>query len=141
MGKKATVSAFLAGSTKFEGTVKFSGILRIDGHVKGDILDGSTLFVGDKAVIEGNIRAEHVVLTGIIRGSINAGRVEVRPPGQVFGSIDARTALIDEGAVFVGDCRILRPKEAPAPSGKAGRKEARTRDKKKGKKDVNPLRL
>lgn len=141
MRKKATMSAFLAEGTKFEGTLKFSGILRIDGRIKGDILDGSTLFVGDKAVIEGNIHATHVVLTGEIRGSIVAERVEVRPPGQVFGSIEARTALIDEGAVFVGNCRILRPKETPKASGKAGKKDPRALDEKKSEKDAKSGKL
>ncbi len=123
MQKKAVMDAFLAEGTIFEGTVRFSGILRVDGHIKGDILDGSTLFIGDKAVIEGNIHATHVVFTGEIHGNIVADRVEVRPPGQVFGSITALTALIDEGAVFVGNCRIIRQKETPGTSGKPGKKD------------------
>ena len=141
MGKKATMSAFLAEGTRFEGKVKFSGILRIDGVVKGDILDGSTLFVGDKAVIEGNIHVTHVVLTGEIRGNIAADRVEVRPPGQVFGSIEARTALIDEGAVFVGNCRILQPKETLKTGRKAPKKDPRVQDENKGKNDAKSGKL
>ncbi|MCP4667659.1 MAG: hypothetical protein GY849_14990 [Deltaproteobacteria bacterium] len=137
MEKKATMSAFLAEGTNFEGRVKFSGILRIDGRIKGDILDGSTLFVGDKAVIEGNIiHTTHVVLTGEIRGNIVAEQVEVRPPGKVFGNIEARTALIDEGAVFVGKCRIFRPKETPRESGKAWKRVPGALFRKKGKKDA-----
>jgi cytoskeletal protein CcmA (bactofilin family) len=134
MGKKATMSAFLAEGSKFEGKIKFSGILRIDGVIKGDILEGSTLFVGDKAVIEGNIHVTHVVLTGEIRGNIAAERVEVRPPGQVFGSIEARTALIDEGAVFVGNCRILQPKETLKTGRKAPKKDPRAPEENQGEK-------
>ena len=141
MGKKATMSAFLAEGTIFEGTLKFSGILRVDGTIKGDILEGSTLFVGDKAVIEGNINVTHIVLTGEIHGDIVADRVEVRPPGQVFGSIEAQKALIDEGAVFVGNCRILQPKETPKKSKKSGKKAPPTRNKKKGEKDSESGKL
>jgi hypothetical protein len=59
----------------------------------------------------------------------------------MFGSIEARTALIDEGAVFVGNCRIFRPKEILKTSGKAGRKDPRTLDVKKGKKDASSGKL
>ncbi|MFC1822458.1 polymer-forming cytoskeletal protein [Thermodesulfobacteriota bacterium] len=35
--KSKEISAFLNKDTEFEGKLKFSGTIRIDGHIKGEI--------------------------------------------------------------------------------------------------------
>jgi cytoskeletal protein CcmA (bactofilin family) len=120
MKKKDVMSAFLGEGSEFEGTLKFRGTIRIDGHFKGEILSGATLFVGDKGVLEADIKVSRVILTGEVRGSITAEeRIEIRAPGRVFGSLQAPTVVMDEGAILVGSCQVLRDKDTPKEPEKA----------------------
>ncbi len=107
MKKRYKKAPFIGEGVKFEGKLKFTETLRINGHFEGDILEGSKLFIGKNAVIKGNIHVSSLVLEGEIHGNILADdRVVVSSSGKVFGSIQAPAATIDEKSVLVGNCRV-----------------------------------
>jgi cytoskeletal protein CcmA (bactofilin family) len=107
MKKKDQINAFLGKDTEFEGKLSFNGAVRIDGRLKGEIFTEGTLIVGESAVIASNINVSHIIVSGEIRGNIEASdRIEVHAPGKVFGNIQAPTVIIDEGVVFEGNCRM-----------------------------------
>lgn len=112
MKKKDQINAFLGKDTEFEGKLSFNGAVRIDGRLKGEIFTEGTLIVGESAVIASNINVSHIIVSGEIRGNIEASdRIEVHAPGKVFGNIQAPTVIIDEGVVFEGNCRMHPTKE------------------------------
>lgn len=107
MKRKDEINAFLGRNTEFEGILSFSGTIRIDGRFKGEILADGTLIVGDSAVLEADIRAPHLVVCGEIRGNLYASeKVEIHPPGKVFGNLQSPVVVMDEGVVFEGCCRM-----------------------------------
>jgi cytoskeletal protein CcmA (bactofilin family) len=103
-----SISTFLAADSRIEGTIEFQGTIRMDGRVKGRILsNGGTLIVGEKAVIHADIRVDSVIVMGEINGTIDAReKVEVYPPGQVNGDIEAGVISIEPGGVFTGNCSM-----------------------------------
>jgi len=106
--KMASISTFLGADASVEGTIEFQGTIRLDGRVKGQISStGGTLIVGEKAVIEADIRVSSIIVMGEIRGSIDAReRVEVYPPGRVNGDIEAGVVSIEPGGFFNGRCSM-----------------------------------
>jgi cytoskeletal protein CcmA (bactofilin family) len=113
MEKSEKVSAFLGKDTEFDGKLSFYGTIRIDGHLKGDISAIGTLIVGDTGMIEANVHVSYIVVNGEIRGDIIADeRIDIHAPGKVFGNINSPIVVIDEGAVFDGNCRMEKAKEA-----------------------------
>jgi len=105
--KEEDVKAFLGKGAEFTGKLMFSGIVRIDGDFHGEIFGGGTLVVGEGAHIEADINVENIVVSGDVRGQIEAKeRIEIYPPGKVLGNIKTTIFIIKEGAVFEGTSRM-----------------------------------
>jgi cytoskeletal protein CcmA (bactofilin family) len=103
MKKREEFNAFLGHNTE----LSFSGIVRIDGHFRGEISTEGTLIVGEAAVVESDVQVAHIIISGEIRGNIVAGRkVEIHAPGRVVGNIQTPVLVVDEGVVFEGNCRM-----------------------------------
>jgi len=106
--KMASISTFLGTDSYVEGTIEFHGTIRLDGRVRGKISsDDGTLIIGEKAVIQADIRVNSIVVMGKVSGTIDAKeRVEVYAPGRVHGDIDAGVISIEPGGVFHGNCSM-----------------------------------
>lgn len=112
MKKTETTTTFLGKETEFEGRLTFHGTIRIDGHFKGEISTDGTLIAGKGAMIEANMHISCILISGEIHGNIIADhRIEIHPPGKVFGDIQAPTVVIDEGGIFEGNCQMHPAKE------------------------------
>jgi cytoskeletal protein CcmA (bactofilin family) len=93
-----------------EGDVVFTGGLRIDGQVKGNVVAStgnpeanSTLVVSESARIEGEIRAAHVVVNGAVDGPIYVTEfLELQPKARVHGDVHYKTLEIHLGATIDG---------------------------------------
>jgi cytoskeletal protein CcmA (bactofilin family) len=105
------IDSVLVGDLIAEGTI------RIDGRLKGNIKTSGDLFIGEKASVEGNIIANNVFVGGEIRGEAKiTGRLELNSTAQLFGSIVVGNLIIENGAIFKGDCTTLQiSEEATAP--------------------------
>lgn len=100
--------ALLGRGTRYQGTLVFSGRVRIDGHFVGEIRGDGVLIVGDSALIEGETHVDSLILLGgAIQGRIEAGKsVEVYAPGRVRGDIHTPQLYIEKGVVFEGSCTM-----------------------------------
>ncbi len=110
--RKNQITAFLGRDTEFEGNLSFKGMVRIDGRFKGEINTEGTLIVGETAVIDSDIHAANVIISGEIRGHIVAGeKIEIISPGKVFGDIEAPSVIINTGVIFEGNCQTQKQDE------------------------------
>jgi cytoskeletal protein CcmA (bactofilin family) len=72
------------------------------------------------AKIEGEINVGTVIIQGEVVGNINATvKVEVHHPGKVIGDISTPSIMIDDGAIFDGNCKMKEVKKVE----KKGEKE------------------
>ena len=109
---KNQITAFLGQHTGFEGNLSFKGMVRIDGRFKGEINTEGTLIVGETAVIDSDIHASTVIISGEIRGHIVAGeKIEILSPDKVFGDIEAPSVTINTGVIFEGNCQTQNQDE------------------------------
>ena len=104
---------FLDKGVKLEGTLELTGTFRIDATVKGNIISGHSLILGENAKVEGQIEGNHLVVGGRFDGVIKAkGRVEIQAKGVVTGEIHSPCLVIEAGGIFDGRCHMLGSSEA-----------------------------
>jgi cytoskeletal protein CcmA (bactofilin family) len=109
--EQGEVNAFMGGETFFEGTLSYTGAVRLDGRFKGEIRSEDTLIVGETARIEGEVHVGTIIIQGEIAGNIYAKkRVELHHPGRIIGDITTPAVMIDEGAIFEGKCKMKEKK-------------------------------
>ena len=110
--KDKTIKAFLSKDTEFEGILTFNGTVRLDGHFKGKITSAEgNLIVGESGIIDADIHVSQIVISGEIRGNIIADhKVDIQPPGKIFGNIQTPVLSLQEGAILEGDVH-MSPKE------------------------------
>lgn len=106
----------LGSDTRFEGKIRFTGTLRIDGIVVGDIASepgsGSVLIVNQQARVTGNIVSDSVLISGHVEGQVHArNRVEIYRAGFLKGDIHTGDVMIEGGAEFQGYCHMIEPVE------------------------------
>jgi cytoskeletal protein CcmA (bactofilin family) len=116
--RNTELSGYLDERSDIEGTYTFSGTAMLNGKLKGAIQSNDTLIVGEKAVVNANITAGCVLVSGEVVGSVVATeRIELRGNARVFGDIEAPVVVVEEGVLFEGHCRMTkaRPVEAATP--------------------------
>ncbi len=119
------VDTLIGANTTIRGDIVFAGGLHIDGKVYGSLTaesgQGAVLVLSDNGVIEGELRAPHVVINGKVHGNIYAAeRIELAAKAKVTGNIYYRLLEMTAGAEVNG--QIVRDEEplkrlpAPAPA-------------------------
>ena len=108
------IDSLIGAGTLVEGDVTFSGGLRIDGRVKGDVIaaagEPSTLVVSAQARVDGAIRVSHVVVNGQVNGPIMANDyLELQPKARILGDVSYKTLEMHVGAVIQGRLNHAEP--------------------------------
>ena len=101
------IDSLVGTGTIVEGNISFSGGLRVDGRVRGNVSTAddqpSTLVLSEKAQIEGESRVSHAVINGTVIGPVHGSEyVELQPKSNVTGDVHYRTLEIQLGAVVQG---------------------------------------
>lgn len=107
------ISGLLGVGSHFHGRINFGGTLRIDGIVCGEIVSKkstkSILIITETAMVEADIIADIVIVSGMVSGNIKAiERLELHSPGRVEGMVYTSDFYIQDGALFQGECITIR---------------------------------
>ena len=95
----------IGSGSRIEGNIRFSGELRIDGAVAGNIVgqDAGRLILSEAAVVEGEVRVARAVINGKVNGPIHAGEnLELQPKARVTGDIYYGALEVHLGAIVQG---------------------------------------
>ena len=120
--KTAQLSTLIAEGVEIHGDVAFTGGMRIDGRVRGDLIGrrvdtktSSLLVLSAKGHIEGSVRCGDAVINGTVVGDLDVEhRLELQSDAKVTGTIRYRQLQMDVGATVQG--HLLRV-EAQASAG------------------------
>jgi cytoskeletal protein CcmA (bactofilin family) len=105
-------NAFFANNVEIEGSLRFTGLLNIDGKLKGAIIAKGMLVTGINAEIEGDVFVENLILSGSVKGNIYAtGEVHLNQSAKVIGNINYNTLSIIPGAVHEGNSHLFSEEE------------------------------
>jgi cytoskeletal protein CcmA (bactofilin family) len=112
------IKSLIAEGTRIEGDMTFTEGLRVDGHVKGNTQampeQPSILVISEAAVVEGDVRADHVIINGTVRGAVHAGELlELQPKARIEGDVTYRALEMHQGAIISGRLQPLESEEKP----------------------------
>lgn len=101
-----------------EGGITFSGGLRVEGCVKGDVIaeeENSLLTISEDGVIEGQVKVPYIILCGYVKGDVHATEhIELAHHAQIHGNVYYRLIEIEMGAKVNGNLiHIEEEKSAP----------------------------
>ena len=97
------ISAFVGKGVEFKGTITYSGTVRIDGYLDGEIHTDGVLLIGEEAVIQAKITAGTIVCKGKVTGDVIAKEcVKLRTPAVMNGSVKTPVLSMEDGVLFNG---------------------------------------
>lgn len=101
------LSSLVADNMTITGDVQFSGGLRVDGRINGNVLgeDGThgLLVLSEKGVINGSVRTWDAVINGTICGDLEVEHfLELQANARVTGNITYRQMQLECGAAVEG---------------------------------------
>jgi len=101
------IDSLIGATTRIEGNVIFSGGLRVDGMIRGNVSavaeQPATLAVSADARIDGEVQAAHIVVSGAINGPVHATEtLELQYGSRVKGDVYYKSIEIQQGAVVEG---------------------------------------
>ncbi|MBK5104786.1 MAG: polymer-forming cytoskeletal protein [Burkholderiales bacterium] len=111
-GKKVSkpqnrIDSLIGAGTVIEGNISFTGGLRVDGEIKGNVIAAgeqpSTLVVSEQARIEGEIHVSHLVVNGTIAGPVHSAEfLELQAHSRVKGDVHYNSLEMHLGSVVDG---------------------------------------
>jgi cytoskeletal protein CcmA (bactofilin family) len=101
------IDSLIGAGTKIEGNVSFSGGLRVDGEIVGNVTavsdQPSTLVLSEQARIQGEISVSHLVVNGEIVGPVYVAEfLELQSRCRVKGDVHYNTLEMHLGAIVEG---------------------------------------
>lgn len=111
----APSETLIGAGTVFSGDIVFSGSLRIDGEVMGNVRArngrAGTLVIGEQGRIEGGIDVARLIVNGRITGRVDASELlRLRPTARIDCDVTYALVEIDPGAVIRG--QLLQRQDA-----------------------------
>ena len=104
MGKVDTI---IGAEASLRGSYNSKHSIRVDGEIYGNVTSEDGVIVGEKGMVRGNLVGKSVLIGGKVKGNITAyQRVELQITAQVEGDISTPIFVVDEGAVFEGNCQM-----------------------------------
>jgi cytoskeletal protein CcmA (bactofilin family) len=103
----ASIDTLIGANAEVKGTLVFSGGLRIDGKLKGNIMapaeDNSTVILSERAEVDGDVQVPHITLQGRVRGNVHSSeRIELQRKAQITGDVHYNVMQIAVGATVDG---------------------------------------
>ena len=96
----------LRAGMEFCGILVLPGPARIDGRVRGEVIAGGSLWIGETGVVEADLEGDTVVVAGRVKGRITAlSRIELQPTAAVQGGLRSPRLVLAEGSQVNGPCR------------------------------------
>lgn len=115
--RQPPIRSLIAHGSQITGDVKFADGLRIDGAIVGDVRANeakpSILVISETASVTGAIHADHIIISGSVKGPVHAAvMLELQPKARIEGDVFYRALEMHQGAVISGQLRPAAPAEA-----------------------------
>jgi len=104
---QSQIDSLIGANAVIGGDINFSGGLRVDGHVNGNVIatpgKPSTLVLSEHARVNGEVSVTHLVTNGTINGSVSASEyLELQGKARVTGDVHYKAMQIQLGAIIEG---------------------------------------
>lgn len=101
------IDTLIGAGTVIDGNVSFSGGMRIDGRVNGNVIANpgkpSTLVLSEQGCVNGDVNVTHLVVNGVICGCVTASEyLELHAKARVTGDVHYKMLEIQVGGILEG---------------------------------------
>ncbi len=101
------IDTLVGAETRIEGNLHFSGGLRVDGAIRGNVIEQngtpSTLILSEHGNIEGAVTAAKIVLNGKVVGAVSSSHfIELQTKARIVGDLYYKSLEMHTGAVIEG---------------------------------------
>jgi cytoskeletal protein CcmA (bactofilin family) len=101
------IDSLIGAGASIDGNLNFSGGLRIDGRVNGNVVAAqdkpSTLVLSEHGQVNGEVNVTHLIINGSISGPVFASEyMELQSKAKVNGDVHYTTLEIQLGAIVDG---------------------------------------
>jgi cytoskeletal protein CcmA (bactofilin family) len=101
------IGTLVGVDTLIMGDIVFSGGLRIDGTIRGDVNEQAdsegTIIIGESGRIEGAVSATKIVLIGTVIGPVKASQfIELQAKARIKGDLHYKSLEMHMGSVIDG---------------------------------------
>lgn len=105
VGLKSTPT-ILARDVEIEGQILSSGVIEIEGHVRG-VVKGNVVALRENGFIEGDVLAESFSIRGRFEGNIRSKSISISSKARVSGKVEYETLFVEDGAFIDGQFKCL----------------------------------
>ena len=115
---EGAMNTIVGKGTKIEGNMDVTQSIRIDGTFKGSLKATDTLIVGATGELsEVTVKVKNAIIGGNIKGNVTASnKVTLESTSRLEGDLTAKLLIIEEGALFTGNCKSGEQQAVPVPS-------------------------
>jgi cytoskeletal protein CcmA (bactofilin family) len=103
------IPTIIAKDLRVEGVINGSGVIEIEGYIKG-LIDGNVITLRENGFVEGTIIAESVSIRGKFEGSLKAKSVSILGRAKVVGEIEYESLSVEDGACIDGQFKHVESK-------------------------------
>ena len=101
------IDTLVGAETSINGDMTFSGGLRVDGVIHGNVAEQpgspSTIILSEHGRIEGSVTAAKIVLNGAVVGPVKSGQfIELQTKARITGDLHYKSLEMHTGAVIDG---------------------------------------
>ena len=101
------IDTLVGAETRIEGDLHFNGGLRVDGAIRGNVIEQngtpSTLILSEHGNIEGAVTAAKIVLNGKVIGPVRSSHfIELQTKARIVGDLYYKSLEMHTGAVIEG---------------------------------------
>ena len=101
------IDTLIGAETRLEGDLHFSGGLRVDGVIHGNVSEQnnmpSTIILSEHGRIEGAVTAAKIVLNGKVTGAVKSSQfIELQTKARITGDLHYKSLEMHTGAVIEG---------------------------------------
>ena len=109
----------ISTGTVVKGEINSPNDIRVDGSFEGKIISKGRVVVGENAIISGDIICENVDLWGKMTGNLVVKDTLALKEGcSVKGNLNIKRLIVELGARFDGNCKMLDDVDYDKLSGK-----------------------
>lgn len=125
-------------SVTIKGDISGNSDVRVAGNVVGGISIEGELIVERQGVVQAEIKTTTAVIAGSVKGNIECSdKLILESTSQYEGNIKTKRLIIQEGAIFQGNCQMGAPQVAPAQAAQPAAQQSAKQQPVKAPKDLD----
>lgn len=100
---KHAITTVIAEGCILNGRCRVNSDIQVDGKLDGEIDCCSTVIISSSGKVNGELRADKVIINGLFEGLIYANTIEILAQGKAQGVVHTDNLCIERGGSFLGE--------------------------------------